>query len=343
MNNCRKYLVIGIIILFVGVVVFPNITADYDNVNKVSKGNNTVKTSSLPPDWYDDFDSYAVYSYLHGQGGWTAYNNDIAYSSTITNFHSLSSPNSVIVENDDWMYYHFSGVNYGKWKFKFNVFTMSNSDCYCEFLLLNTYPATQSSHISTDLIIDTITDEIKVWPEMISLPLVNDYWSTVVVEIDFESNSQRIYYRDELLFERDWTIGGDLNLASFVFKGQSGPGVLYLDDCSLIGVREFQVKSITGGLGITVVIANVGYIDAANVHWNIDAMGGILKQIHKGASGDILNLAAGEEKTVSLKPVIFGLGRLYVNVFGACRVLECEEFSFLGTEEGIQLLFLTIL
>ena len=74
-----------------------------------------------------------------------------------------------------------------------------------------------------------------------------------------------------------------------------------------------EVASISGGIGVTAVIKNVGTADATNLEYSITATGGILGMINKEESGTISNLAVGAQETIKL-PMLLGLGTVAITV-----------------------------
>jgi hypothetical protein len=73
-----------------------------------------------------------------------------------------------------------------------------------------------------------------------------------------------------------------------------------------------NIKSVSGGFGISAVIENTGTGDATDVQWSISLEGGLII-LGKETSGTIPILAAGESKTVK-SGLIFGIGKTRITV-----------------------------
>ena len=72
-----------------------------------------------------------------------------------------------------------------------------------------------------------------------------------------------------------------------------------------------DIKSISGGFGVSAEIENTGTADATNVQWSIVLDGGLIL-VGKSAEGTIATLAAGDSVTVKI-PFILGLGGVTIN------------------------------
>ncbi len=86
------------------------------------------------------------------------------------------------------------------------------------------------------------------------------------------------------------------------------------------GASEDLNFSITGGVGVSVVIRNTGLEDATNVPWSIHVEGGFLGLISKTAEGTIDHIPAGQ--SISVKTgVFFGFGPILITA----RVAALEK------------------
>ena len=113
-----------------------------------------------------------------------------------------------------------------------------------------------------------------------------------------------------------------------VESGWSGPLMIDILDVPLL-----EIGNITGSLlKVSTVIKNRGGVDATMVNWNITLDGGIIL-LGKETTGSILNLPAGEEKTIS-SGLIFGFGKTLITV-----TAECSESSDTEERDAFVLLF----
>ena len=55
-------------------------------------------TAYADGDWFDDFDSYALGSGMHGQGGWEGWFGDPGADAFVTDAQALSGPHSLDID-----------------------------------------------------------------------------------------------------------------------------------------------------------------------------------------------------------------------------------------------------
>jgi len=70
---------------------------------------------------------------------------------------------------------------------------------------------------------------------------------------------------------------------------------------------EFEIAGVKGGIGLTVLIKNVGNADAANIAYQIDHGGGLFLRTTKW-TGQVLDIPAGETGPLWTGWIRFGIG-----------------------------------
>jgi hypothetical protein len=121
----------------------------------------------------------------------------------------------------------------------------------------------------------------------------------------------------------------DVSAAGAVYTGIDD--IIYFEsDIGGSAKPLITIDSISGGIGVSAVIKNVGSADATDVPYSITVTGGLLGMINKEAEGTI-NVAADGQETIS-SGIILGIGAVTVTV-------EADLAS--ETVEGTQLLIFT--
>ena len=79
-----------------------------------------------------------------------------------------------------------------------------------------------------------------------------------------------------------------------------------------LSAPRIVIQSVSGGIGISVTVANVGTEDAQNVPWSIDVSGGLVI-LGKHAEDTITSLPVGESATIS-SGLMLGIGKITVDI-----------------------------
>jgi hypothetical protein len=94
-------------------------------------------------------------------------------------------------------------------------------------------------------------------------------------------------------------------------------------DTAGIATPIINIESITGGLGITTVIKNIGSVDANNIDWSISFDGGTF--FGGDNSGTIDTLAVGQTVQIKSKFLIgFGNTEITINVGGITQTKSAK-------------------
>ena len=231
-----------IVSIFVSMLLFVTVFS-------VTGAVNIEKTVSVMPQsvstdvvWSDNFDSYALGSSMHGQGGWKGWDNDPTWTAYVTDVQSLSAPHSLDVEYPSDLIHEFDGISSGIWTFIDWVYAPSDFDGQSYFILLGAYEdgAGQDNKWAIQLRMDSNLSIIESEYDALNLPLIYDQWVEIRVELDLDIDWFECYYDDELLVEKAWTAGpngaGDtpLKLEAVDLFCKEGTSV-YHDDLSLEG------------------------------------------------------------------------------------------------------------
>lgn len=191
---------------------------------------------SAQADWFENFDSYALGSGLHGQGGWHGWDGNSAFNAYITDVESLSPPHSVEITGASDMVHEYTGYTTNQWTFTAWQFVPTGFSGATYFILLNTYAdfgpynwSTQVQFNSGGYIQNDATGQ--------TMPLIRGRWVELRVEIDLISNTQSFFYDGVLFFTASWTEGlsggGAFNIAA-VDLYANGATPVYYDDMSLV-------------------------------------------------------------------------------------------------------------
>jgi hypothetical protein len=240
-KNCfGKILVIGLMILFVGASVLPGIGG---KINQSVTINNPQSMGSMT-NWYEDFESYALYQYLDGgpdDGGWEPWAGDPAAGAYVTNNQSASPTQSVELVGWADLVHKYSGVTSGNWTYTAWQYIPTDFAGETYFILCDWYEdGGASTHWAVQLRCSSIDGLISSEFGEENLPLILGQWVEIRVEIDFGADEKTVYYDGVELVTSGWTDGmnpgGHLNLGAVdLYAGDSPTTSVYYDNMSLEG------------------------------------------------------------------------------------------------------------
>lgn len=229
---------IAIVILLAGASVALGASSKLTTVQKITQ----APTNRY---WFDNFDTYATGSPLHGQGGWAGWDGVEDATGYVTDDQSRSSPNSLEIK---WfttvaadMVHEYTDINSGTWIFKAWQYVPSEMTGTQFFILMNTYVILTHNNPdwSLQLELSATGGYIRDYNNVAAtLPLVTDQWAQIRVEIDFDADIQTIYYDNTYLTSKSWkdgvSPGGAQNLACVdLYAGDSASTSVYYDDLSV--------------------------------------------------------------------------------------------------------------
>ena len=233
-----KILIIGLIILFVGASVLPGVSS---KINQLEIKNKPQTSGVMTPSWQDDFESYAAGSALHGQGGWEAWDNNPQTTAYVSNNQSHSPSNSAEIA---WfkggtvscdIVYQFSGVSSGVWTLTVWQYVPSTMQGNSYYLLLDEYSHGGPYAWSLQLEVSATKGRISDFDDPDTyLTLLTDQWVEIIIEIDFEANTQTVYYGGSELLSKSW--GASKNLGCIdLYADATFSTSVYYDDFNLEG------------------------------------------------------------------------------------------------------------
>lgn len=78
-----------------------------------------------------------------------------------------------------------------------------------------------------------------------------------------------------------------------------------------------EIGNITGKIGVSSVVRNVGMTNASTIRWRIIVTGGMLRLIHKNITGNLATLQPGHETPIA-SGMFFGFGPISITVSALC-------------------------
>ncbi len=201
-------------------------------------------------DWSENFDSYALGSGLHGQGGWHGWDGSSAYNAYVTDLYSHSAPHSAAVSGATDIVQEFQNYTAGVWLFTTWQYIPTGFSGISYFILLNTYNDFGPYNWSTQVSFNAITGMVFSEPQSASLPLIRGQWVEIRVVIDLDQNLQTCFYGGQMLYQKSWTEGmsggGALNIGALdLYANSASP--IYYDDLSLRQDIPTATETLTWG------------------------------------------------------------------------------------------------
>lgn len=183
-------------------------------------------------EWSDNFDSYALGSGLHGQGGWEGWEGNPAADAYVSDAFAMSTPHSVEITPTSDIVQPFAEAG-GQWVLSGYNYIPSGSTGEQYFIVLNTY-GVGVHNWSLQILFDSDAGTVTVAEGTGATAIVNDMWVEVRVEIDLDMNTQDIYYNGMLLDSIPWTSTGAMAIGALDLFSNGGSSI-YWDDVSLVG------------------------------------------------------------------------------------------------------------
>lgn len=209
-----------------------------------------VLPGTASADWFENFDSYALGSGLHGQGGWHGWDGNPAYDAYVSDAFSHSAPHSAAIAGSTDIIQEYQNYVTGAWVFTAWQYIPSGFSGISYFILLNTYNDFGPYNWSTQVWFDSASGLVGSDPEGNSLPLIMGQWVEIRIMINLDQDVQTFFYGGQQLYQKSWTEGmsggGELNIGALDLYA-NGASSVYYDDLSLVPDLPSAVQTTTWG------------------------------------------------------------------------------------------------
>jgi hypothetical protein len=218
--------------------------------------------ASSQADWTEDFESYALGSGLHGQGGWEGWLGDPTWDAYVSDVQAHGGDQSVEITADADLVHTYCGAGAGEWTYTVWQYIPTDFSGESYFIMLNTYEGSQNW--SVQLRFDSALGVVESEFEGAQLPLITGEWVPITLGIDLDNDNLLILYGGlDVLTEKSWAEGvsggGALNIAA-VDLFANGATPVYYDDIRLEPACEGDVDNdgLVGLSDLATLLANYG-------------------------------------------------------------------------------------
>jgi hypothetical protein len=185
-------------------------------------------------DWFDDFESYALGSGLHGQGGWEGWEGDPTWDAFVDDLYAHSPTQSMLSMPTTDIVQPFTGYTSGQWELGGWMYIPAGHTGQVYFIALNTYGVgVHNWSIQVRFEAGTVYND---GASAGTLPWMTDQWVEVMVEIDLDANTQTFWYGGSMLYTGTWTeevSGGGAVAIGALDLFSNGGDMIYWDDTYL--------------------------------------------------------------------------------------------------------------
>ncbi len=186
---------------------------------------------------FDDFESYAVGSNLHGQDGWSGWAGDAGAGALVSTDFAFSPTRAVKVTGDTDLVRAISGATNGSWLLKVMQYIPSTSSGTNYVVLLNRYqPPFGLTDLNWSVQFQNNMNTGQIVSDLgggATLPMVKNQWVELRVEVNLAANTVSEYYNGQLLSTHTWQDGSGLNQLQALDLFADGSGPVYYDNVSL--------------------------------------------------------------------------------------------------------------
>ncbi len=195
-----------------------------------------LASPALGVDFFDDFESYAPGSQIHGQGGWKGWGNTAGAGAPVSSEYAYSGSNSVEIGGPADLVHEFGAAG-GLWEFSTMQYIPSGSSGTNWFILLNQYGDAGPNDWSVQNQHNLGTGVITSSYHGITTPIVFDEWVEWKFEIDLDTNAVAEYYNGAVVSSYTWDDNTHGTLMAVDLYG-AGASPIYYDDVFLGQVQD---------------------------------------------------------------------------------------------------------
>ena len=207
----------------------------------------------------DSFDTYATGSTIAGQGGWETWDQVPSADTTVVSTQAFNPPNSLFVAVPADIVHQFAGLNSGTWFARTMTYVPSTQQGDMFLILMNTYVV--GTHNNPDWsaqIVLCTTNCTSGIPGMVfsvgggevggggSIPLINDAWVELRVQIDLTNNMYQAFYGGQQFESQQWTLTNPLTFQAVDLYSQGSTesymDLAWVDTSAPVNLMMFSVE-----------------------------------------------------------------------------------------------------
>ncbi|MCH7848540.1 MAG: hypothetical protein IIB53_09280 [Planctomycetes bacterium] len=188
----------------------------------------------------DDFDSYKDGFLLTGVNGWSGWEDSPGAVANVTSDQFRSAPHSIEIDaGDDPVQQYLGAFCEGQYVFTVYQYIPSNMVGLSFFIMLNTYNNVNNTgrNWSVQVNFDNSTGLVHDDGSGAEMPIINDAWVEIRLDIDLDADFYSFFYGGNLLYSGIWSdhISGDgARIIDTVDLFANGATPVYYDDLSLV-------------------------------------------------------------------------------------------------------------
>ncbi len=188
-------------------------------------------------DFEEDFESYAVGSQIHGQGGWAGWDGAISAGAPVSDAFAYSGTKSIEIVPTADLVHQFDAVG-GRWIYTTMMYIPSGGSGTTWFIMLNTY--TEGGD-PKDWSIQTQfnQDNGQITSSYVggTFDIIYDQWVELKMDIDLDNDTVDEYYNGQLIYTHEWDDNDHGTLQCVDLYGADSSSVYY-DDIMLVDTRS---------------------------------------------------------------------------------------------------------